>query len=147
MKKIIYSAVAAAAIGISGAACGGSSHPSAAPSPVLNCPYVLKNDGNTVQQDIHIVVTDQQQQDQTQTENWVVPLDGSLTSQGNDLQTLLNGFLNGPKSSPFPTDVNNFQSDAQTFLGDQNSGLAPGWPKEYSNLRTDIYALGKDCPS
>jgi hypothetical protein len=78
-----------------------------------------------------------------------VPLDGTPTNHGYQLGALVKNI--GPHKyvdgAGLTTDVNNFVSDASTFLSDQSSGLNPGWPHESNALKADIYALGKVCPS
>ncbi len=94
--KIIFRAALATAILLASAACGTSSpaastgKPSATPA-ALTCGTTFGN-GDVVSSDITALVRDQESQNKALEENWVGVTDGSLTSQGQDLQAAVTDF-------------------------------------------------------
>jgi len=155
VKIVSWAAAVVAVLALAG--CAGSTAHSAppatttppatatsAPTP-LACGTTLAS-GSTAQSDISALVQDQKSQDSSQEQNWVGLTDGSLTSQGQDLQNAASDF--GPYSSgssPLATDASQFATDAQTFMTDQGSGLLPGWVGEYRAIQHDIHNLAADC--
>lgn len=151
---------ATAALALLLAGCGGSSSPAAvrtastaasraagtnAHRAPLTCTTVVPVDRKAFDP-IAILVADQKLQDASQTQNWVNLTDGSLTSQGSDLEAAEIDFTpwdNIPGG--IDLDTTRFDQDANTFLTDQSSGLMPGWVSEYRAVQHDVAALAKDC--
>lgn len=97
---------------------------------------------------ISTLVGDQRSQDKTLEENWVNVVNGSLTSQGQDLQAGISATAQASTSSAasqLTTDAQSFHNDASTFLSDQSGGLMPGWPSEDDTVKADIKRLAADC--
>jgi hypothetical protein len=124
MRAIPKTFAATVAIVLSGvlAGCGGSAPhhaaattPSATTTPVaLACSTTLAS-GSTAQSDISALVQDQKSQDSSEEQNWVNMVDGSLTSQGQDLQNAVTDFGPYTSGSQLASDASQFSSDASTF--------------------------------
>lgn len=134
----------------------GSSTPPPAPATV-SCETVFKN-GDTVASDINTLAEDQQSQDSSEHGDWTDPVNGSLTSQGQDLNAALQDFnpyvhyvpgsiTNYTAKGPgvFATELAKLETDAEVYLTDEGSGLMPGWESGYNHLRQDIRALARYC--
>lgn len=106
-------------------------------------PIVVSCTG-TAQALVATLVSDQESQNRTLEENWVGVADGSLTSQGQDLQDAVNQWA-GAGGNQFSQDAVTLSSDAQRFLTDQGQGLYPGWTGEYHTIKQDIAMLAADC--
>jgi hypothetical protein len=143
------------------AACGSSSSktvtfhaPTPAAVPLLACGTDIGADFSA-QMWIAQLVKDQKSQNRALQENWVNPT-GTVTSQGNDLQTAARLLAPGRHDhlgtryivngdTPLGADAQAFSSDANGFLEDESGGLASGWPTEYRAVQVDILNLAKDC--
>lgn len=90
------------------------------------------------------LVSDQESQNRALEENWVSVTDGSLTSQGQDLQNAVSQWA-GAGGNQFSQGAVTFSSDAQRFVTDQGQGLLPGWTEEYDAIKQDIAMLAADC--
>jgi hypothetical protein len=127
---------------------GGQAAPAqatSAPPPSLTCSTTL-GDGETAKQTIAALVADQRSQDKSEEQNWVDVVEGTPTSQGQDLQSASNDFgAFSSSTTQLAFDAATFSTDASTFLSDQSGGLLPGWVSEYRAIQHDIEALADDC--
>ena len=121
-----------------------SAAPAAAPA-ALACSTVLA-DGNAASEVIQTLVQDQKSQNAALEEGWVNVVDGTPTSEGDDLQAAVTDFTPyATGSSQLASDAAAFDSDASQFLSDQSGGLMPGWPAEAGQVEQDIHNLAADC--
>lgn len=136
IKEKLLTAVASAVIAVPLAACGSGGSTSdaastaavaAAPAsstlpPPLTCSTSTSDNGMTASQVIAALVADQKSQDASEEQGWVSLVDGSQTSQGNDLAAAAQS-LGSYSGTQIAADASQFAADAQTFLGDESSGL------------------------
>jgi hypothetical protein len=136
------------------------SHSSSASPPAqaaVSCQTVFKN-GDSVASDSYTLAEDQRSQDSSEQGDWTDPVNGSLTSQGQDLNTVLQDFnpyvhyvtgsiTNYTAKGPgvLAAELARLETGAEVYLTDEGSGLMPGWESPYNNLRRDIRALARYC--
>jgi hypothetical protein len=93
---------------------------------------------------IQTLVSDQESQNKSLEEGWINISDGSLTSQGNDLQNAATAWQNAP-GGPIAYTASQLSTDATNFFASESGGLAPGWPAGYRAIQYDIAQLAANC--
>lgn len=127
------------------AACGSSAKTAAAPassSAVSSATTSAAVAGITcadIDTDLNTVVSDLKTEDAKLQEAWVSGGDSA------DLQALISDTNGASGPDELDTDAATFNSDASTYLSDNNPFLAPGWETGFDQVTNDINALAKDC--